>query len=530
MTATLANAKARMGSWTLVLLGMAALYLPSLIDAVHNAASADDVVNMAFAFAISGWFLRLRAQQLLKAGQLQQNGTVVGGAVLLAAGLTLYALGRSQQLPTLEIASLLPVLAGIVALFFGVRVLGRLWIVFFLLLFLVPLPASVASDITQPVKIAVSTAAETLLRQFDYPVARDGAILVIGQYQLLVADACSGLRSLFTLEALGLMYVTSIGHSSVLRNGLLAFLIVPISFAANTLRVVILTLVTYHFGDAAGQGFLHNFAGVTLFVSALLLIISVDALMARVARAFHAAAPATTSSAWLSVLPTLRAALRIRLRPALAVMTAMLCAAGAAHALTPQQNLVAMPDLEAALPARFGEWRQVESPYMQVALSTPSRDQPYDAVLMRSYEGRDGSRIMLALAYAAEQRQDVKIHRPEVCYPAQGFSIVEQHNVTTPVPGMQLLVRNRQRFDAVSYWIRIGDGFPRGVWAMRAKILRDGLAGRVNDGVLVRASSLISDPSQAAAAYAQQQRFLADLVKVVAARAPGLLVPVAVRS
>ena len=94
-----------------------------------------------------------------------------------------------------------------------------------------------------------------------------------------MADACAGLHTLFTLEALGLLYLNIIRHDSLFRNAALAILIVPISFTANVIRVIILTLITYHFGDEAGQGFLHGFAGMVLFLSALLLIIGVDSLL-----------------------------------------------------------------------------------------------------------------------------------------------------------------------------------------------------------------------------------------------------------
>jgi exosortase/archaeosortase family protein len=103
--------------------------------------------------------------------------------------------------------------------------------------------------------------------------------LQIGQYKLLVADACAGLHTLLTLEALGLLYLNLVRHDSVLRNTGLALLIVPISFAANVIRVVTLSLITYHFGDAAGQGFLHGFAGMALFLSALGLIIAFDTVL-----------------------------------------------------------------------------------------------------------------------------------------------------------------------------------------------------------------------------------------------------------
>lgn len=128
-------------------------------------------------------------------------------------------------------------------------------------------------------KMAVSYVTEHLLFAAGLPIARSGVILQVGQYQLLVADACAGLQTLLTLESLGLFYLNVVRHTSAVRNITLAVLIVPISFTANVIRVMVLTLITYYWGDAAGQGFLHGFAGMVLFVTALMLILAVDGLL-----------------------------------------------------------------------------------------------------------------------------------------------------------------------------------------------------------------------------------------------------------
>jgi exosortase B len=153
------------------------------------------------------------------------------------------------------------------------------WFPLFFMLFLVPLPAALVDSVTQPLKLAVSSVAADLLYRFGYPVARTGVVLQVGQYQLLVADACAGLHTLFSLEAMGLLYLNVVRHSSLLRNVLLAILIVPISFTANVIRVIVLALITYHWGDAAGQGFLHGCAGMLLFITALMFIIGTDSAL-----------------------------------------------------------------------------------------------------------------------------------------------------------------------------------------------------------------------------------------------------------
>ncbi len=109
---------------------------------------------------------------------------------------------------------------------------------------------------------------------------------------MLVADACAGLHTLFSLEAMGLLYLNVVRHTSLLRNVALAILIVPISFTANVIRVMVLALITYYYGDEAGQGFLHGFAGMVLFMTALMFIIATDSglrwLVARTATPQHA--------------------------------------------------------------------------------------------------------------------------------------------------------------------------------------------------------------------------------------------------
>jgi exosortase len=144
---------------------------------------------------------------------------------------------------------------------------------------MIPLPEALVAAVTAPLKSAVSAVASSLLYHLGYPVGRSGVILTVGQYQLLVADACAGLNSMFTLEALGLLYMNLMGYTSVRRNVVLAILLVPIAFCANIVRVMILVLVTYHFGDEAGQGFVHGFAGMVLFMVALVLMLATDKLL-----------------------------------------------------------------------------------------------------------------------------------------------------------------------------------------------------------------------------------------------------------
>lgn len=204
--------------------------------------------------------------------------TVAGSIVLLLGGLT-YAVGRSQDVLFLDALSTIPICAGVVLLLWGWRGLKVMWFPIFFLFFIVPIPGSIVDVVTAPLKMGVSYVAEWILFQAGYPIGRDGVTLVIGQYKLLVADACAGLNSIFALEAIGVFYMSVVGHTNKWRNILLAALIVPIAFVSNVLRVMTLVLVTYYFGDEVGQGFVHDFAGILLFMVATLLTIGTDAFL-----------------------------------------------------------------------------------------------------------------------------------------------------------------------------------------------------------------------------------------------------------
>ncbi len=269
-----------MFAWGLVVLGLAAMYVPSFVDLFRGLWSTPEQGHGPIVLAVSVWLL-YRQWPVMKAAveRAPDSVSTAWGWPVLIIGLLLYILGRSQGILIFEIGSLLWLLIAIVLLLVGRRALMVLWFPLFFMLFMVPLPGPIVDSLTLPMKMAVSYMADVILFAAGYPISRTGVMLQIGQYQLLVADACAGLHTLFTLEAMGLLYLNTVRHSSWFRNTALAICIVPISFTANVIRVITLTLITYYFGDEAGQGFLHGFAGMVLFISALLLIISVDSLL-----------------------------------------------------------------------------------------------------------------------------------------------------------------------------------------------------------------------------------------------------------
>lgn len=250
------------------------MFVPTYARLAVTTWATDEQGHGPIILAVSFWMLYRCIDQMRSLES--RPSTVMGGLVLLV-GLLAYVVGRAQSIGLLEVGAQIPVLIGLLLLFKGWRGVRIAWFPLFFLIFMCPLPSDLVAYATGPLKSAVSSVAASILHAAGYPVGRAGVLLTIGPYQLLVADACAGMNSMFTLEALGLLYLNIMNYTAVARNVVLAIAIVPISFCANVVRVVTLVLITYHFGDEAGQGFLHGFSGMVLFMVALVLIIAFDA-------------------------------------------------------------------------------------------------------------------------------------------------------------------------------------------------------------------------------------------------------------
>ena len=206
------------------------------------------------------------------------------GWTLFAIGLLLYVIGQVVGIAIFMFGSQPFIVAAILLLLRGPDAIRIAWFAIFYFIFMIPLPGIFVDTVTGPLKQWISVIVVELLYRVGYPISRTGVVIQIGQYQLLVADACSGLHSMYSLSALGTLFMYIMGRKRLLHNAIMLASILPIAFVANIVRVIILVLITYHFGDAAGQGFLHGTAGIVLMLVALVLFFALDSLLERILR------------------------------------------------------------------------------------------------------------------------------------------------------------------------------------------------------------------------------------------------------
>ena len=244
-------------NWIPVCVGLLWLYLPTYYDLYRVFWVTREGAYSPVMLAFIAWLV-WRARDAFSLPR--PTPPPVLGVAAFVFGLLAYILGRSQSFYNLEVGSQLPLLFGLVYLMLGRPGLQRLWFPIILLVFVVPIPGSLLDQILLPLKELVSRIVDTSLYAAGYPIARNGVVLMIGPYSLLIADACSGLNSIVAISGIGLIYVYLAGHSSRWVNGVLLFSVVPIAFLANIIRVMALVLVTFYFGDGAGSSF-HDQAG-----------------------------------------------------------------------------------------------------------------------------------------------------------------------------------------------------------------------------------------------------------------------------
>ena len=269
-----------LSGWTwesaLLLLGLVAFCLPTMQFVTQQSWSGEEGAHGPIVLATGLWLLVREWKEAQPFAKPARTRTIW---LLLAILVPLQIFARITQIVELEgylmYATVLVVLYAII----GLDALRKLWFPLFYIAFIFPPPDSIVAMATVPMKIWLSKAAISFLQLFNYPIGGEGVTIYIGQYELLVAAACSGINSIISLSAISLFYIYMRHRADWVYSALLVLLIVPVAMVANFFRVLILILLTYHAGEAAAQGFLHNFAGIAMFAIALMTIFAADEVL-----------------------------------------------------------------------------------------------------------------------------------------------------------------------------------------------------------------------------------------------------------
>jgi exosortase B len=251
-------------------------YLPTYVTLARGPWQTEQEGHGPLIMLAAVW---LAWQQRGKLASAALKPAPVAGWVILLISLILMAVTRSQNILMIEVATQIPVLLGCVLLVGGWSLALIFAFPLAFLVFALPPPGWVLDAFTVPLKLWVSDIVTNFLYALDYPIAQNGVMIMIGPYELMVKDACSGMNSIFALSAIGVFYVHEFVHDNWARKSILILAIIPITILANFFRVLALVLGSYYFGVDRVEGMFHDLTGIALFVFALVLFFLLDSAM-----------------------------------------------------------------------------------------------------------------------------------------------------------------------------------------------------------------------------------------------------------
>jgi len=268
-------------------------YLPTYIRLANGPWRTEQEGHGPLIMLAAAW---LAWQQRGKLQLIVQKPAPIAGWIILVASLLLMAVTRSQDVLMIETATQIPVLLACLLLVGGWPLARVFAFPLAFLIFSVPPPGWILDAFTVPLKAWVSDVVTNLLYALGYPIAQNGVMIMIGSYELMVKDACSGMNSIFALSAIGIFYIYEFVPNSWVRRIILIVSTIPITVMANLFRVLTLVLGSYYLGIDNVEGLFHDLTGIALFVFALVLFFLLDSVLIGLGYLIRRTTPASPGS------------------------------------------------------------------------------------------------------------------------------------------------------------------------------------------------------------------------------------------
>jgi EpsI family protein len=424
------------------------------------------------------------------------------GAALLLAFLLLHLTACAARITFVSAFSLIGALAALILMLWGAEALRRLWFALAVLAFAVPLPEVSIAELNFRLKMMAAEWGVSLANVLGVITVRSGnQVFLEGDKELVIANVCSGLRTLISLLAFAAIYVYVCQLRGWWRGVLLA-LSLPVAVASNAVRILSLILIAEFFGADAAVGWFHTFSGVMLFAMAVAMMFGLERLILLVRRLagrpllaeplFHNVRRGPQDAGqWRRLAGALEAG-------AASAATAVLLMAGAAswYLLRSATPACCAERLKAVLPTQLEiDGQKFRSNELTVdertlaVLETPE-------YVYRRYVSEDGRKAPLDFCLIRSRDNRKGLHPPDLCLEGAGQSIISKADVTVPaVPGRgdlpcrELIVQAGSQLHYYLYIYKCGGTYTRSFWRQQLVVFSNGLLSRNSAGALIRIST-----------------------------------------
>jgi len=258
------------------------LYTPLFYNLYRNRWDALDYTHAYFILPVAlfiTWSKRHEIKKILHTAYSLQLTAFSPSLILLTLSLLMFVFGWRWNYLIIQTFSLIPLLFSISIFLYGKNFAKILAFPILYLFLLVPIPIGILDSITLPMRYATSVASTAILTAMRYDVIREGLLINMGDHEIFMGAPCSGFRSLITMISLGLIYIYYT-KGKFAKNITLFFSIIPLALIGNLIRIIALCLITFYFGEEAGQGFFHNFSGAVIFFIIVLGLMGLEKLLA----------------------------------------------------------------------------------------------------------------------------------------------------------------------------------------------------------------------------------------------------------
>ncbi|MGB9199343.1 MAG: VPLPA-CTERM-specific exosortase XrtD [Terriglobales bacterium] len=448
----------------------------------------------AFSFYLL-WQDRKRLKAIEVAPSWAGLPLVVLGLVMLSAGVLGIEFFTSR-------ASLLVLLAGLIILFRGWEFLRAIFFPLAFLVLMIPLPNLILQKFTFPLQLLASKLATAMLEIVGVPVLREGNTITLAKKQLEVAEACSGIRSLYSLVTLSIIY----GYLMEKRNWVrvtLACAAVPIAVLANSFRIFGTGLIVQFWDPTKADGFYHEFQGWLVFVVALILLFGFHRLINLIwgPPPDDSVKPAHVDTRRASAKPATKLASRFLAAALLMMITASyLWVRGQDEIFPPRQPL-------SSIPMQINGWNGVGTTLDQQTLDILGNPE----YILRDYvdPSQSGSWINLFIAYYATQKAGETPHTPAHCLPGAGWTPTKREVIAfrrpdgSSFPANRFVIAKGGERQLVIYWFQAQGLEVASEYRLKYYLVANSIRLHRSDGALIRIMTPMDEGESADAAQAR---------------------------